>query len=142
MISDEDILKAKIFIVDDNILNVQILKKTLANAGYTDITTVTDPTTVLALYNEKHPDLILLDFNMPRLNGLQLMHVINRLDPDDYLPVLMLTGETDADVMAQALQYGAKDFLRKPYQAFELLLRSRNIIEVRLLYRQLKDRVK
>ena len=138
MIPEEQLLNARILIVDDNVLNVQVLKKILNDAGFNNITTTTDSTQTLRLFQKIIPDLLLLDFNMPNMNGLEVMAALAALNPRDYLPVLMLTAETSEDLQIRALQSGAKDFLKKPYDRLEVVLRSRNIIEVRLLYNQIK----
>ena len=138
MISDERIFAAKILAIDDNILNIQILKKILTNAGFINITATTDSTQALALYKEIQPDLILLDLNMPQMDGFAIMMQLTVLNPDDYLPILILTAE-DESIRFKALQSGAKDFLHKPYEHLDVLLKSRNIIEVRLLYNQIKN---
>jgi len=138
MISEEKIFAAKILAIDDNILNIQILKKILNNAGFINITTTTDPTQALSLHKELQPDLILLDLNMPQMDGFEVMLQLSLHNPDDYLPILILTAE-DESIRFKALQSGAKDFLHKPYKQLDVLLRSRNIIEVRLLYNQIKN---
>ena len=138
MISEEKIFAAKILAIDDNILNIQILKKILTNAGFINITTTTDPTQALALYKEIQPDLILLDLNMPNMDGFAVMLQLSVINPDDYLPILILTAEEES-IRFKALQSGAKDFLHKPYEQMDVLLKSRNIIEVRLLYNQIKN---
>ncbi len=142
MISEEEILSARILIVDDNILNVQILKRILNEAGFLNLTSTLDSTQALPLFKEVNPDLILLDFNMPQMNGIDVMTALAALNPQGYLPVLMLTSETDEALKSKALQSGAKDFLKKPYDRLEVLLRSRNILEVRLLYNQIKNQNK
>jgi len=138
MISDEKIFAGKILIIDDNVLNVQILKKILTNAGFINITTTTDSTQALALYKEIQPDLLLLDLVMPQMDGFAVMLQLSLLNPDDYLPILILTAEEES-IRFKALQAGAKDFLHKPYEHLDVLLKSRNIIEVRLLYNQIKN---
>ena len=110
MITDEKILGAKILIVDDNVLNVQILKKILTEAGHCNIVFTTEATKALELYREICPDLVLLDFNMPHLNGIQVMEQFASLEPQGYLPVLMLSGEEDKNLQVKALQSGAIDF--------------------------------
>jgi len=139
MISEEQVLNASILIVDDNILNIQILKKILTDAGYENISFSTDAVKAVAIYEEIRPDLVLLDFNMPHLNGFQVMERFLAVDPHGYLPVLMVSAEKeDATLRIRALQSGAKDFLKKPYDRLEVLSRSRNLIEVRLLYNQVR----
>ncbi len=138
MISEETILAARILAVDDNILNIQILKKILSSAGFINITSTTDPTQVLSLYQEIKPDLILLDINMPKMDGFAVMAQLSALNPDDYLPILILTAEEES-VRFKALQSGGKDFLHKPYDRLEVVLRSHNILQVRLLYKQIKN---
>jgi putative two-component system response regulator len=138
LISEEQILNAKILIVDDNILNIQILKKILSEAGFHNVIFTTDSTKAFSIYEEIRPDLALLDFQMPTFNGIQVMEQFAALDPQSYLPVLMLTAEQDEGLRIRALQQGAKDFLKKPYDRAEVLTRSRNIIEVRMLYNQMK----
>jgi putative two-component system response regulator len=138
MISDEKIFAAKILAIDDNILNIQILKKILTNAGFINLTTTTDPTRALSLYKELQPDLILLDLNMPEMDGFAVMFQLSISNPDDYLPILVVSAE-DESMRFKALQSGAKDFLHKPYEHLDVLLKSRNIIEVRLLYNQARS---
>ena len=127
MISDEKIFAARILAVDDNILNIQILKKILTNAGFINITTTTDPTKALSLYKEIQPDLLLLDLNMPNMDGFAIMFQLSILNPNDYLPILILSAE-DESIRFKSLQSGAKDFLHKPYEHLDVLLKSRNII--------------
>ena len=138
MILEEKILSAKILAVDDNIINLQILKKILSSAGFINITGTTDSTKAKDLYQEIQPDLLLLDLNMPNVSGFEVMSQLALSNPHDYLPILILTAE-DESVRLKALSCGAKDFLHRPYQTSEVLLRCRNIIEVRLLYKQIKN---
>lgn len=138
MISEEKIFAARVLIIDDNNLDIQILHKTLTNAGFINISSTTDPTHAIKLYKELHPDLIMLDLNMPKMDGFAIMAQLTMLNPDDYLPILIVTGE-DESVRFKALSSGAKDFLHKPHQHMDVLLKSRNIIEVRLLYNQIKN---
>ncbi len=137
MIPEESILNAKILIVDDNVLNIHVLKKILNSEGFFNITSTTDSLQAVSLYKELHPDLVLLDYNMPNKNGIEVILELALLDSKSYLPVLMLTAEEDNAIKSKALQSGAKDFLRKPYDTVEVILRSRNIIEVRLLYKNI-----
>jgi PleD family two-component response regulator len=138
LVTKEQIQSSPVLIVDDNILNVQILKRVLIDAGFTNLTLATEATKAVDLYRQLQPDLVLLDFNMPGLNGLEIMAELSLLDPQGYLPVLMITAEEDSGLRAAALEGGAKDFLKKPYDRLEVVLRSRNMIEVRLLYKNLR----
>lgn len=138
MISDEKIYAAKILAIDDNIVNIHILKKILTNAGFINISSTTDPTKAISLYKDIQPDLILLDLNMPNMDGFAVMVQLSILNPDDYLPILILTAEEES-IRFKALQSGAKDFLHKPYEHMDVVLKSRNIIEVRLLYNQVRN---
>ena len=138
MISDEKIFAARILVIDDNILNLNILEKILTNAGFVNITTTTDPAQAFALYKDLQPDLILLDLNMPKMDGFAVMVQLSILNPDDYLPILIISAENET-IRHKALSSGAKDFLNKPYEHLDVLLKSRHIIEVRLLYNQIKN---
>jgi CheY-like chemotaxis protein len=134
MISAADILAARILIVDDDADAVRTLEQALTAAGYSAVSTTTDPRAVHALHGERDYDLILLDMLMPGMDGFQVMEGLKEFERDGYLPVLALTGEPGH--LTQALRYGAKDFLRKPFDVEELLLRVRNMVEVRLLYKE------
>ena len=134
MISAADILAARILVVDDDRDAVLTLEQALTGAGYAAVSTTSDPHAVHALHGEHDYDLILLDVQMPGMDGFQVMEELKEFERDGYLPVLALTAEPGH--RAQALRYGAKDFLRKPFDVEELLLRVRNMLEVRLLYRE------
>ncbi|MCY7354287.1 MAG: response regulator [Lysobacter sp.] len=135
MISAADILTARILVVDDDADAAQVLQLVLTGAGYTAVSRTTDPTAVSELHRTHEYDLILLDVQMPLMDGFQVMESLKEFERDGYLPVLALTAEPGHQT--RALRYGAKDFLRKPFDVEELLVRVRNMIEVRLLY---KDR--
>lgn len=136
MIAEEKILNSRILIVDDNLLNIHILRKILQESGFLNITSTTSSLEAVKIYKDSRPDLLLVDFNMPQKNGIELIQELGELNPAGYLPALMLTAEEDPTLKAKALQSGAKDFLKKPYDRSEVILRSRNILEVRLLYSQ------
>lgn len=134
MISAADILAARILIVDDDADAVRTLEQALTGAGYSAVTTTTDPCAARQLHQQNDYDLILLDVQMPGMNGFQVMESLKEFERDGYLPVLALTAEPGH--RTEALRYGAKDFLRKPFDVEELLLRVRNMVEVRLLYKE------
>ena len=129
--TQRDIHGARILIVDDNPTNVLLLERMLGQAGYARVISTTDPTTVSALYAAERFDLILLDLMMPEMDGFQVMEQLRESADDDYLPVLVLTARIDGDARMRALDLGAKDFITKPFQNAEVLLRIRNMLEVR-----------
>jgi two-component system, cell cycle response regulator len=132
VISADEILHGKILIVDDQDLNVLLLEQTLRNAGYASITATTDPGQVCQLHRENRYDLILLDLMMPGTDGFQVMQGLKEVEPDGYMPVLAVTAHPGHKL--RALQCGAKDFVSKPFDLAEVLMRVRNMLEVRLLH--------
>ena len=135
MITDKDILGASVLIVDDQETNVRMLQRLLADAGYTHVTATMLPAEVCALHRQHDYDLILLDLQMPGTDGFQVMEGLKTIDRDPYLPVIVLTAQPGHKL--RALNAGAKDFISKPLDMTEVLTRIRNMLEVRLLYRQL-----
>jgi diguanylate cyclase (GGDEF)-like protein len=133
MVSAVDILNADILIVDDHEANVELLEEMLSNAGYTRVTSTMDPRSVFALHRDNHYDLILLDLLMPGMDGFQVMESLKEIEIDGYLPVLAVTVEPAHKL--RALQSGAKDFISKPFDLAEVLMRVHNMLEVRLLHK-------
>jgi putative nucleotidyltransferase with HDIG domain len=129
---------ARILIVDDERANVDLLKRVLQRAGFTRIESTTDPRQAPSLYIEFRPDLILLDYEMPHMDGVAVMDELNQLAEASYLPILMLTGELTPEARREALSRGAKDFVNKPFHEEEVLLRIRTLLETRLLYLQIQ----
>ncbi len=130
---------ANILIVDDQEANVRLLQRFLGPAGYVNLKSVTDSRTVLDVYLEFQPDLILLDLHMPHLDGLAVMTLLKPHIPTDaYLPILVLTADVLAETKQKALSTGAKDFLVKPFDGTEVLLRIHNLLETRFLYIDLR----
>ena len=134
MISPADIRNARILIVDDSSVNVMLLERILTGAGYTAITTTTDPRAVCALHRENPYDLILLDLLMPGMDGFEVMEALKEIETEGYLPVLVLTAQLAHKL--RALQAGAKDFISKPFDQVEVLTRISNMLEVRLLLQE------
>jgi putative two-component system response regulator len=129
---------ARILVVDDQDSNVQVLRRILARAGYLNVHSTTDSTAVAALCAAEPPDLLLLDLHMPGRDGfLVLNDLAPHISGGGHLPVIMLTGDTTTEVKRRALSRGAKDFVSKPFDAAEVLLRIRNLLETRLLYQAL-----
>jgi putative two-component system response regulator len=129
---------ARILIVDDEEVNLAALSKVLRAAGYSNVTTTTDPIEFLALYHQQSPDLILLDLHMPKRSGLAMLEDLRgTIGPHTYLPILVVTGDASRAARRNALSAGAKDFVTKPFEADELLLRIRNMLETRRLHREI-----
>jgi putative two-component system response regulator len=137
MISSTDILNGKILIVDDQEANIILLERMLGNAGYDSIASTTDPAEVCALHLKNSYDLILLDLQMPVMDGFQVMEELKKIESDGYLPVLVVTAQPDHKL--RAFQAGAKDFISKPFEMSEVLARVHNMLEVRLLHKRLQN---
>ena len=137
--NEADILNAKILIVDDAEANLKLLEDLLTREGFHQIISTTDSTRALDLFIAFQPDLILLDLMMPELDGYAVLEILSRHIPkDEYLPVLVLTADATIVAKRKALALGAKDFLTKPFDTIEAMLRVWNLLETRILYRQLK----
>ncbi len=137
MISEQEILNANVLIVDDQEANVQLLEDLLREAGYQNVDTTMNPSEVCALHRNIHYDLILLDLQMPGMDGFQVMEGLKTNEADGYLPVLVITAQPGHKL--RALQAGARDFISKPFDLVEARTRIHNMLEVRLLYKKLED---
>ncbi len=137
MITESDILNARVLIVDDQEANVSLLEQLLSGAGYTNVTSTMNPKEVCALHRKNRYDLILLDLQMPGMDGFQVIEGLKTNEADAYLPVLVITAQPGHKL--RALQAGAKDFISKPFDLVEVKTRIRNLLEVRLLYKKLEN---
>lgn len=137
MLEPAEIFSGKILIVDDQPVNILLLEQMLNNAGYTSISSTTNPNEVVDLYDANHYDLILLDLQMPNMDGFEVMEKLKEVEPDSYQPILVITAQPNHKL--RALQAGAKDFLSKPFDLSEVLARVHNLIEVRLLHKKLQE---
>ena len=136
MINASDILRANLLIVDDQAANVLLLERLLSSSGYTSVTSTQNPREVCELHRKNNYDLILLDLQMPDFNGFQVMDGLKEIEAEGYLPVLVITAQPDEKL--RALKAGAKDFVSKPFDLAEVLVRVRNLLEVRLLHSETK----
>jgi PAS domain S-box-containing protein len=136
-LTEQEILNARILIVDDQQANVTLLEQLLHEAGYTTVSATMNPVEVTALHRKNSYDLILLDLQMPEMDGFQVMECLKANDLENYLPVIVLTAQPGHKL--QALQAGAKDFISKPFDLLEVKTRIHNMLQVRLLYRKLAD---
>ena len=137
MLEIAEILNASILIVDDQEANVKLLEQMLRNAGYARITSTMDPRAVCTLHLAHRYDLILLDLQMPEMDGFQVMEGLKEIETESYLPVLVITAQPGHKL--RALQAGAKDFVSKPFDLVEVQTRIHNMLEVRLLYQRLDN---
>ena len=130
---------ARFLIVDDQEQNIVLLEKMLKLEGYSGIVSTTNPRQVAQLYVQQPFDIILLDIGMPDFDGFQVMQQLQLLKQDSYLPILVLTAQNDPDLRLRALNSGAKDFITKPFDRVEVMMRIRNMLEVRLMHNQIRD---
>ena|SRR5205823_166643 len=135
MRADEPLQAARILIVDDQEANVRLLERVLARAGYPNVLSTSDPTQVGGLYREHEPDLIVLDLLMPVMDGYEVMQELSKhIPPNAYVPILVITADSTPEARRRALSMGARDFLTKPFDHDEALLRIRNLLETRSLH--------
>ena len=136
-VAKSDILNASILIVDDQEANISLLGRMLSDAGDARVTSTINPAEVCALHRKNRYDLILLDLQMPGMDGFQVMEGLKTNESDGYLPVLVLTAQPGHKL--RALQAGARDFVSKPFDLVEVKTRIHNMLEVLLLYKKVED---
>ena len=137
MISSSDILHGKVLIVDNQEDSVLLLERMLRDAGYTSVASTMDPLEVCELHRKNCYDLILLDIQMPGMDGFQVLEGLKEIETESYLPVLAITAQPAHKL--RALQGGAKDFISKPFEMAEVLARVHNMLEVRLLHKAARN---
>lgn len=132
------VLDSRILVVDDEPRVVMLVETMLTNAGYRNVTATTDSARAVELFRTLGPDLLILDLSMPLVHGMDILEDLSEIVPEDeYLPILVLTGDVRPEAKLQALVWGAKDFLTKPFDNLEALLRIRSLLETRLLFQRL-----
>lgn len=140
MAQADDVLQARVLIVDDQEVNLRLLELILKREGFTCVRSLSDPYQVLSTTVEYQPDIVLLDLLMPGLDGFSIMELLQQTQSDGaYLPILVLTADVTPETRRQALAKGAKDFLTKPFDPIEVILRIRNLLEMRKLYLKLQE---
>jgi adenylate cyclase len=139
VVDSADIFKAKVLIVDDQEANVLLLERMLSGAGYVSLASTRDPRAVCGLHRKNRYDLILLDLQMPVMDGFEVMEGLKEIEREGYLPVLVVTAQPDHKL--RALRAGAKDFVSKPFDLAEVLTRVHNMLEVRLYAKALEQTV-
>ncbi|MBA5862429.1 MAG: response regulator [Nitrospira sp. CR1.1] len=139
MMQDLDLTTIKILLVDDEAHCTKLMEAVLKQAGYSRIVMTNDSRQAVSLYQEGKPDLVALDMRMPHMDGCEVMRQLRQLIPaEDYVPILIITGELDAPTKHKALAEGANDFINKPVDATEVVLRIKNQLETRRLHRQIR----
>jgi putative two-component system response regulator len=138
---DETVLRgARILAADDEEANLRLMRRILEREGLTGFTGTTDPGRVPELFHEVRPDLVILDLHMPGMDGMEVIHRLRpALAAEGWLPVLMVSGDMEPGARRRALADGARDFLSKPYDPAEAVLRIRNLLEMRFLHRQVRE---
>jgi putative two-component system response regulator len=134
-----DFLKAKILIVDDELANIALLEDILENEGFTNYKSTQDSREALGMYQELLPDLVLLDLNMPHMDGFQVIDQLMELEKTSYAPILVLTAQSNRNTRLRALSAGARDYIEKPFDITEVVQRISNMLEIRLLHNQIRD---
>jgi CheY-like chemotaxis protein len=137
MVSASKILNANILIVDDQEANISLLEQLLSEAGYTAVSSTSNPQEVCALHRKHNYDLILLDLQMPVMDGFQVIEALKTNDRDAYIPVMVITAQPGHKL--RALEAGARDFISKPFDLVEVKTRIHNMLELRLLYNKLNE---
>ena len=140
LMDDRDIwTEARVLIVDDSEPNILLLNRILRRTGVEQIFSTTDPRRAVEMFREHSPDLVLLDLQMPFLDGFEVMKELQELIPeDDYVPVLVLTADDATETKQRALTAGANDFLTKPFDQTEVILRARNLLHTRAMHTRLQ----
>ncbi|MFA5059992.1 MAG: HD domain-containing phosphohydrolase [Candidatus Omnitrophota bacterium] len=142
MATNDKILNAKILIIDDQQIHALLLEKIIKTAGYERVLSITDPRQAIRVLTDFQPDLVLLDLNMPGVDGFQIMNDLKEYRKEQYLPILVISMEKGQEIRLRALEAGATDFLSKPYENVEVLVRIRNMVEMRILDRQVREQNK
>jgi putative two-component system response regulator len=134
-----DLNNSRILLVDDEIMNLEIIQELLEDAGYNNIIATSDPENAVDIYKKNVLDLVLLDINMPMMTGFEVMAQFNEVYYPLPPPILILTAQGDKKTLLKALNSGARDFLRKPFDFEEIILRVRNLLEMHLAHKEILD---
>ncbi len=137
---EQELANAKVLIVDDEDANVRVLEWAFKQARFSNLQCLTDSTQAKDKFEQFQPDIVLLDLNMPQLDGFDVLEQLKDLvGPNDFVPVLMMTADTTAETRRRALTIGVHDFLNKPLDYSEVLLRVKNLLQTRYLFRQMRE---
>ncbi|QXI25682.1 response regulator [Pseudomonas vanderleydeniana] len=132
----------RILIIDDQRPNLDLMEQLLVREGLSNVLSSTQPLRTLDLFNSFEPDLVILDLHMPEFDGFAILEQLSRrIRAGEYLPILVLTADATRETRLRALALGAKDFISKPLDALETMLRVWNLLETRALYKTLRTLV-
>ena len=136
-----DVLKnGKILVVDDDPMNIDVLRMILSDAGFANLSMLTDSRRAVSTFSNVDPDLVLLDLHMPHQDGYEVLQALHYLVPSDsFVPIIVLTADVTVNARRRALAAGATDFLSKPYDTVEMVLRVENALRLRFLHRDLQN---
>ena len=136
-----DVLKnGKILVVDDDLTNIDLLRMILNDAGFANLSMLTDSRRAVSMFSNVDPDLMLLDLHMPHQDGYEVLQALHYLVPtDSFVPIIVLTADVTVNARRRALAAGATDFLSKPYDTVEMVLRVENALRLRFLHRDLQN---
>jgi len=139
----DELKDARLLIVDDEDINIRVLQRILQRGGAQNMTCINDSRLVIETFVQLQPDIVLLDLNMPHINGFEIMQQLKPLIPEEsFVPILVLTADITPDTKQRALSEGATDFVTKPFDAVEVTLRIKNLLRTHFLNRHLEDRVR
>lgn len=139
-VTTKEIIKRRVLAIDDEEANILLLQSLLEREGYEDVHYVIDPTKAMERFIELEPHIVLLDLMMPDVDGYQLLDAFRRhTRPDAFLPVLVLTADTNVEARRRALSLGARDLVVKPFDVIEVGLRIANLLETQILYERLRS---
>lgn len=139
IVKKSDLSDATIVVVDDQPANVLLLERILSGSGFTNVHSTTDPRAVEELVRSTKADLLLLDLQMPHLDGFEVMRRLETVPEAEGMPIVILTADITTEARHASLGMGASDFLTKPLDAIEVMLRVKNLLETRFLQLQLKE---
>lgn len=138
--SERQVCASKILIVDDEAADIRVLEWALRQAGFPNYRSVTDSTQARQVFLQFQPDLVLLDLYMPQLDGFGVLQQLREsVTTGEFLPVLMFTGQNTPEMRSRAIAAGADDFLGKPIDYTEVMLRIRNLLQIRFLHRRARE---
>lgn len=132
-------LTGRVLIVDDNVTNVRLLEKVLGFSGFNETRSATDPREVPDICREFDPEVLLLDISMPWLDGFELLEILREQYEEDYLSVIMITAQSEHENRIRALKLGVNDFIGKPFDSAEVIMRIQNMLEIKRMHQQLQD---